>query len=383
MGKERKRASNGATTAKPVTPRRKTPAPKSIWNLMKKPIKHLNEHSQKSGQNSDYKGRPIELKDVHIWKDFITVHDVEALWENNDDIKPHFLKNMKTEDSDRCLWGEPVAGGMYNEMCLERQWSSIHNQFNLAFELCAKAEQKTDKPIYVQMGDGQNAEWISSNAEVHAKRKRPDYASYLYSDSAQFEGESPKHVFNRIPGDAKQFRKMSRAMLPPNGSKYRPTNVNREARKVLSQIHGYMDQHEARYGYIVNNEELIFFRRRDTGWGQLDISEAIRHDVEADAATGVLNSKYVLFYFHWKIARDDSDNGWRLGSFGKSPATTTTGNGTVLTRHPNSAKKTAQVERNSIMASRWVHRWVMQKITASWKQAASLWVSRFVDIPAD
>ena len=56
-------------------------------------------------------------------------------------------------------------------------------------------------------------------------------------------------------------------MLPPDGSGFHHSDTKKrawartEAIKVLTQIHDYMDQHMARYGYIVNNEELIFFRR--------------------------------------------------------------------------------------------------------------------------
>jgi hypothetical protein len=78
-----------------------------------------------------------------------------------------------------------------------------------------------------------------------------------------------------------------------------------------------MDMHESRYGYVVNDQELIFFRRRPGKWGQIDIGPAIRHDVKPNRATGAMNSLYVLFYFHWKVANDDGPEGWRLESYGK------------------------------------------------------------------
>lgn len=102
-------------------------------------------------------------------------------------------------------------------------------------------------------------------------------------------------------------------MLPPDGSEYLDDpHARTEAQKVINQIYDYMDQHGARYGYVVNDQELIFFRRRGTGWGHMDISPAIRHDVMADLERGVLNSKYVLFYYHYVIANDDSL--WQLES---------------------------------------------------------------------
>lgn len=271
------------------------------------------------GGNSDYSGRAIRLEDVKAWKEFFTAKEVEDLWNDSPALKKIVSERLKEKDTDRIVLGVPPAGGMHNETCLERAWDDIQKQLNLAFEKCAEALGQTQ---YVMMGDGQNAEFISPNAERNANRKRPDYAGYLKNsaDDTQYLGKNPKAVFNRIPGDAKQFRHINRNMLPPDGSKYDPERSNAEAQKVLNQIHGYMDQREARYGYIVTNEELICFRRRDCGWGQLEVSEAIRHDVEADGETGVLNSKYALFYLHWKVANDDDpENGWRLRSFGKEP----------------------------------------------------------------
>jgi hypothetical protein len=184
--------------------------------------------------------------------------------------------------------------------------------------LCAKEIQKTEKPVCVLMGDGSGAQWISPDAEPGAERKKPDYAGYPFCDEESWLASvDHKKIFNRIPGDAKLYGHIRREMLPPDGAKYNPNAKNLEAHKVISQIHGYMDSHEARYGYIVTDQELIFFRRRDTGWGHIDISKSIGHNVEPNAETCLLNSNYVLFYFHWKIANDESNTGWRLASFAK------------------------------------------------------------------
>jgi hypothetical protein len=173
----------------------------------------------------------------------------------------------------------------------------------------------------VVIGDGEEATstWISPDAEEHAVRKRPDHSGYKY-DPAN-EGKDVT-LWNRVPGDAKLSRKITREMFPPDGKRFRPASKNVEARKVLNQIHGYMDQHEARYGYIVTDQELICFRRNGSGWGQLEVGPAIRHDVKPDRKSGVLNSKYVLFYLHWRVANDDSpEKWWRLRSFGKDLST--------------------------------------------------------------
>jgi len=356
------------------------PKPRSLLKLIKSGIKHLGENGRKKkgGKNSRYTGRYLDLNDVKVWEDFISIEDVESLWQECAEIRDVFYEVLAPEDQGRCIWESPVSGGMLNEMCLERKWDSILDQLNLAFELCAKAEQKNSSPLYVKIADGANATHISPNAEEHAARKKPDYAGFFYGDDSQYLDTNITH--NRIPGDAKVFQKISREMLPPNGKKFKPGKKNIEALKVLSQIHGYMDQHEARYGYIVNNEELVFFRRRDDGWGQLDISPAIRHDVDADASTGVLNSKYVLFYFHWKVARDtDSKVGWRLRSFGKDP------NLPAVTVSPPPALDSYRIDpylakkaSEAISTANSVQR-LLPTFSSSLRQRATLWLARLTD----
>lgn len=350
---------------------KKTLGDRSPWHLLKQPIKHLTEHYHKSSASSDYKGRAININDVRLWEDFITVEDVESLWKNSPEMKKAISRNLTPKIAGRCIWEEPVSKGMRNEMCLEREWGSIQDQLNLVAEILAKAVQKTENPKFVKMGDGSNAEWVSPNAEIGANKKRPDYSGFLYKDDAQFLDDGPSQVCNRIPGDAKLFRKIYRDLLPPNGKKYKPGRKNIQARRALNQIHGYMDQREARYGYIINNEELIFFRRRDTGWGQLDISEAILHNVEADAETGVLNSKYALFYFHWVIAKDDSSSGWRLRSFGSDPAPTPSDSSSA--ELVNAFKRAKVHGRTSIMRKFFPN-------AANWRENMLQWVSKVIEI---
>jgi hypothetical protein len=120
---------------------------------------------------------------------------------------------------------------------------------------------------------------------------------------------------NRIPSDAKLFRKIRHAMFPPNGVEYDPFGKAIEAQKVINQIYNHLDQHEARHGYLVNDEikELIFFRRRGSGWGHLDIGPLIKHDIDAIGQAGKISTtKLVLFYFHLIVANDESQ--WKLRS---------------------------------------------------------------------
>ena len=101
-------------------------------------------------------------------------------------------------------------------------------------------------------------------------------------------------------------------MFPPDGKEFCAKTLP-EVKKVLTQVHDYMDRHEARYGYLVNDEELIFFRRRGTGWGHMDIGPEIRHDLDGlDPNSNLMTSKLILFYFHLVIATDESK--WKLES---------------------------------------------------------------------
>jgi hypothetical protein len=118
-----------------------------------------------------------------------------------------------------------------------------------------------DDPVMILLGDREQAKWISPDAEQKAELKKPDYAGYEYdSQNYSTTHDDPKvKIFNRIPGDAKLYKKFNHAMLPPNRSSFKKIEDNPEVQKVLNQIHGYMDQREARYGYIITDQELICF----------------------------------------------------------------------------------------------------------------------------
>lgn len=59
-------------------------------------------------------------------------------------------------------------------------------------------------------------------------------------------------------------------------------NLSKAAEKTIRQIHKHMEQHNTRYGYIVNNEELILLQRQGTGSGHLDVSQVRRKDIDDD-----------------------------------------------------------------------------------------------------
>ena len=90
-----------------------------------------------------------------------------------------------------------------------------------------------------------------------------------------------------------------------------------ETKKVLNQIHDYMDMHHNRFGYVLSETELIMFRRRENGWnatpvwGQLDFSPNIPVQGKVEERNGVM----VLWYFYMKYATLNQDEGLNLPSF--------------------------------------------------------------------
>jgi len=312
---------------KAVTKRREDVKRLTYKGLLQEELKFLRSHTKKCDKNSMPAGRWVKPNDVRLWDPFITVDDVEALWEGLPELNKAMEEEVTECDLRRAGPHNPNFGAIIEEIDFEILWrSTCHPRINLVNEIFRKyrpGATSTSEDHYIKMGGGSSAKWISPNADpaaTDAKRgKKPDHSGFMFEGAeSQYDANNPKTVYNRIPGDAKLFRKIRRSWLPPDGSTYLAGQKRREAEKVLSQIHGYMDMHEARYGYIVTDEELIFLRRREGKWGQLDISPAIRHDVRPDRESGVLNSLYVMFYFHWKVANDDGPDGWRLESYGKT-----------------------------------------------------------------
>jgi len=285
---------------------------KTPESYLRKSIVHLAADNNEADTNSDYSGPWVDLSDIHVWEDFLTNGEILSLFDK-EPLKTILHRDFTCEQLESFTWGVPIAGGNINEQCFERIWAGTTQALNLIQYICAAEVQGTHSPSYIVIGDGNCARKRDPGA-VGTERKKPDLAGYLFVPrSRQHSGDGPSKVHNRIPGDAKLFRKIRRSMLPPNGLEYlQDKRAGTEAQKVISQIHQYMDMHGARYGYLVNDQELVFFRRRGTGWGHMDISDAIRHDVTADLERGVFNSKYVLFYYHYIIANDDAQ--WQLES---------------------------------------------------------------------
>jgi len=286
---------------------------------LQKPIKYLkSDNDERGGTNSSYEAPLVKARDVKIWQNFMANGELKQMI-NNPKWRCVITKPFTKKELQRLIWDEPELGGNINEMTFEILWSQIYSTLNLIHLKCRQKETGFEHPTRILIGNGDCAQKITKEPyqnyvpPKNAGSKRPDYAAYEFvPGSNQYTKHGRKSIENRVPGDAKLFRKIRRSMFPPDGAEYNKTRT-REVEKVLTQIHDYMDRHEARYGYIVNDEELIFFRRRGTGWGHMDISEGIRHDTNGiGPECKISTTKLVLFYFHLVIAPHEKN--WKLPS---------------------------------------------------------------------
>lgn len=284
-----------------------------LW--LRKPVTHLVEANDEQGKNSDYNGPEIDLGDMKEWKDFVTAKDIRS--QLNATTLKALERAFTQKQLNKLTWDDPESGLNINEQSFERAWASVIHGINLVLRIVAEEEQGETSSEYIIIGDGDVAKRKApkyDGIDRNIKRKKVDYASHEHISPERYNDVGPCAIYNRIPGDAKIYRKIRYSMFPPNGEEYiqGSRELKDEARKVLKQIYNYMDQHEARYGYVVNNQEIVFFRREPNYWGRMHISPPIRHDIEADLENGRLNSKYILFYFLHVIARDEKK--WRLRS---------------------------------------------------------------------
>jgi hypothetical protein len=273
---------------------------------------HLKSDNDEPALNSDYKGAHVPLENVQKWDGFLVNNELQAMV-NDPQWKAILTGPFTPAQLRKFTWDDPESGGNINEQAFERLWAPIFQALNLILKMCASHEQNTEDPVCMVIGDGECAR-KRAKGQPQKDRKRPDLSGYQYvPGNNQYKGDGPNNVYNRIPGDAKLFRKVRHSMLPPDGTDYDPVGGKAEAQKVINQIHDYMDMHSARYGYVVSDEELIFFRRRETGWGHIDIAPPIRHDTNGITDEfNICTTKLVLCYFHLVIGTDDSQ--WKLDS---------------------------------------------------------------------
>ncbi|KUL82064.1 hypothetical protein ZTR_10678 [Talaromyces verruculosus] len=117
---------------------------------------------------------------------------------------------------------------------------------------------------------------------------RPDTAFIVIGGHA---ASSP----NRAPGDLKVSWKWQSSMQSS-----RAAIDQREYKQVLAQVNFYMDQHNARHGYILTNTEFVAVKRLD-GEGRLAVSMAIPW---TSGGIGQLSVLLALWYLGMLAAED-------------------------------------------------------------------------------
>ncbi|KAL2811076.1 hypothetical protein BDW59DRAFT_155582 [Aspergillus cavernicola] len=123
---------------------------------------------------------------------------------------------------------------------------------------------------------------------------RPDTAFIVVGSSASGH--------NRAPGDLKVSWKWQSSM------RYSQAVIEqREYKQVLAQVNFYMRQHNARYGYILTNTELVAIKRLD-GNGRLAVSTAIPW---ASGDGGRISVLLALWYLGMLAAEDTN---WALNA---------------------------------------------------------------------
>lgn len=124
---------------------------------------------------------------------------------------------------------------------------------------------------------------------------RPDTAFIAVGGSA---ASSP----NRAPGDLKVSWKWQYSM------RYSHAVIEqREYKQVLAQVNFYMRQHNARYGYILTDTELVAVKRLE-GNGRLAVSAAVPW---TRGGVGELSVLLALWYLGMLAAED---TGWILNA---------------------------------------------------------------------
>jgi hypothetical protein len=280
------------------------------WEVLEKGWAAINPWN-KDSTNSNYRNTTIELQDLRFWKDFPDYEEIYGFSQRTDYLKGQFHHQGLPMFAGDLQWYHRYFDTPSYEACpaeintVERR-CAFFDQLNALLRL-ATPGGGTDCS-YVTIGSGKLAMFRRTALTSSDKngKKDPDRAAFWTDGkhprkSPVERDDIPPHATEvpcLIVGDYKMTGKFNHAMVD---NVYSGRSRKREeVKKVLSQIHDYMDMHNNRYGYVITETELIMFRRRNKKetWGQLDFSPAIHFG----GGKGKLNPLMVLWYFHVKYA---------------------------------------------------------------------------------
>jgi hypothetical protein len=294
------------------------------WDVLQTPVPYQKELPGLSKDCSDYDNTYIDTDHLRHWGDFPTFDDIERFIKTNSNLNQSMCKvnllNAGTRPWYETELGDDGTIPVTDENSLTRNHQRFFSELSGLLSLACNGV-RTDKFAHGLRGDGM---WIKVGGGKCGMKRRekgvpsqrvPDLVSYWTDgdDSHLAAKRGKPHPALKedclIVGDFKCSTKFKHSML----IKKPGLELLKEAKKVVFQIHDYMDMHHNRFGYVIGNNELIMFRRRDSpakAWGQLDFSDPIPLNTEI----GQLNGMMVLFYFHVKYVVLEEDGGWKLPS---------------------------------------------------------------------
>jgi hypothetical protein len=298
------------------------------WQVLQKCIPIQEPIAGRTKQNSDYRNTFIRLGDMRPWTEFPTFDTIEAFTKSMPQLK-RIMHEVLIENGARGKWFEEIFNdpGYFpsnEESSLSRNFQPFFAELSALIRLACRGFPSAATVDYG--GIAQDSKWVAIGGGKCAMKRRnsgnprdkvPDLVSYstngdylhLVSKPGQ-TGFPARETQCLIVGDFKMATKFKHSMLLSSMGK-----EDKEAQKVVNQIHDYMDMSNNRYGYIITQNELIMFRRRDVPagsgrWGQVDFSQSI----PVSTKKGKINAMIVLWYFHVKYAVMDLDGGWELES---------------------------------------------------------------------
>ncbi|KAK2736651.1 hypothetical protein FQN57_000588 [Myotisia sp. PD_48] len=124
------------------------------------------------------------------------------------------------------------------------------------------------------------------------------------SDLSFCDPEMPGRAPNRVPGDIKPSWRWCSNM------RYRRSRY-RQYLQGLSHVNWYMKQHNARYGFILTDAELVAIRRLDDR-GNLEVSDPVMWGATGRAGAPTLTIRLALWYLGMLGAKNTGDDRWDI-----------------------------------------------------------------------
>lgn len=297
----------------------------TAWEVLQNPIAYQFPLTSKSNSNSNYDNSHINMKDLRVWDKFPSFNDIKNFIEANDRLKNIFFTAL-LDDAASKVWFERL----YNQdgyIPANEENSLARNSHSFFMQLSTLIRLACQGPPGGEFGEGLTlgSQWVTIGGGKCAMKRRnkgnpehkvPDLVAYWtngdhsHLNAKKCEPYPACQTSCLIVGDFKMTPKFHHSMLYPTEKGI----FGAEGRKVVDQIHDYMDMHHNRFGYVITHTELIMFQRRASPsevWGQMDFSCSIPVSTER----GTLNAMMVLWYFHVRYAIMGEDGGWRLPSY--------------------------------------------------------------------